>query len=51
MSGTLETIVRVSLYARREDGLGVLSTDAGLVAALVLNRVDWLADQRGRQHG
>jgi hypothetical protein len=38
----LEQIVRFSIYAWR-DGRGVLSTGERLMAALVLNRADWLA--------
>lgn len=42
-SSTLEHIVSKTRDARR-GGLGVLSTGERLVAALVLNRSDWLAD-------
>lgn len=37
-----EELVRLSLYAHRNDGPGPLSTGESLAVALILNRADWL---------
>lgn len=38
----LDHIIRVSRYAKKERGTGVLSTGEGLAAAIVLNKPAWL---------
>jgi len=40
----LDRVIQVSLFAKRNDGTGPLSTGEALTAALVLNRHDWLTD-------
>lgn len=38
----LDHIIRVSRYAKKNRGTGVLSTGEGLAAAIVLNKPAWL---------
>ncbi|WFC43203.1 hypothetical protein [Pseudoxanthomonas sp. SE1] len=39
---TLDDVVTCARFARQNDGTGPLSTGESLIAAVVLNRADWL---------